>query len=64
MSEEILFDCLHAEIVNYCLDSNKVGTRGTLKKSVIQPILIWFRLLGARPGHFGVYRLHHRLPPD
>jgi len=24
MSEEILFDCLHAEIVNYCLDSNKV----------------------------------------
>lgn len=32
MSEEILFDCLHAEIVNYCLDSNKVGTRGTQKK--------------------------------
>lgn len=24
MSEEIVFDCLHAEIVNYCLDDNKV----------------------------------------
>lgn len=24
MSEEIVFDCLHAEIVNYCLGGNKV----------------------------------------
>ncbi|KAH8359857.1 hypothetical protein KR093_009115 [Drosophila rubida] len=23
MSEEIVFDCLHAEIVNYCLDASK-----------------------------------------
>ncbi|XP_037712088.1 trafficking protein particle complex subunit 6b [Drosophila subpulchrella] len=31
MSEEILFDCLHAEIVNYCLDSNKEHDLATLE---------------------------------
>ncbi|XP_013118457.1 trafficking protein particle complex subunit 6b [Stomoxys calcitrans] len=31
MSEEIVFDCLHAEIVNYCLDDNKENDFSTLE---------------------------------
>ena len=33
MSEDIVFDCLHAEIVNYCLEDNKV--KNQLHKKIL-----------------------------
>lgn len=57
MSEEIVFDCLHAEIVNYCLYGNKV-INTPLHWNFLDYLSFGF-FLGKRFLHPRIHRIHN-----
>lgn len=64
MSEDIVFDCLHAEIVNYCLEDKVKNYCTRTIGHLIQytASFLFCLIVGKRFFYFGIYRIYYWFP--